>query len=65
MAEKMTEFQLKKAEEAIEMLSDALDVYESKIVEYLEHGFEMTSPNCKLTENQKYFLDEMKATFGY
>lgn len=60
----MTEIQLAKAEEAIEQLADALDVTPAQVIKYLEHGFDMESPNSgQLPKSQLYFLNEMKSTF--
>jgi len=59
----ITEINLVKAEEAIELLAAALDVTTKEVVEYIEHGFTMTAPGCKLSDKQKHFLEEMKATF--
>lgn len=62
----ISEEKLAKAEKAIEMLADALGENEKSIVSILREGMESKSPIAgQLSNNDKYFIDEMEATFGY
>ena len=56
----MTELSLSLAENAIELLAEALGITEQEVVSILREGMESTN---QLSKTNKYFIYEMEATF--
>ncbi len=60
----LNEQKLSQAESAIEQLAYVLGITEKEIVAILEHGMGFNSQIAgQLSNTNKYFLEEMKATF--
>lgn len=62
ISDPMTDAELNDAEEGIESLTRALGTSYDKLIDAIEMGFKINQEG-QLTEKQKYFIDEMKATF--